>query len=281
MQRSKLGDGGAKHGKKHKVAMKHLVVYMSYSNGCSCRRPVSFSAPMRLCTYSFRLFQVEVLTDSAGIFSFTLAVVYIDKLREEPSCAICLEICFEPNTTPCGHGFCKKCLRSAADKCGKRCPKCRKLISNGRSCTVNTVLWNTIQLLFPQEVEARKAAAVASNSQERAAKNKSPIRNNHGNENQHRHIRFLRESNRGEGSSNGQEGELRRLRNGSLRNRSTRASRHSSRDVSERRRTEMPEQDVDVALALWLQREEFMEAFEGTDEPERPLGKSQFKNHCF
>lgn len=27
-----------------------------------------------------------------------------------------------------------------------------------RSCTVNTVLWNTIELLFPQEIEARKAA---------------------------------------------------------------------------------------------------------------------------
>ncbi|KAK6928457.1 hypothetical protein RJ641_007048 [Dillenia turbinata] len=199
----------------------------------------------------------------------------MDKLREELSCAICLEICFEPSTTPCGHrqllftdfcSFCKKCLRSAADKCGKRCPKCRQLI---RSCTVNTVLWNTIQLLFPQEVEARKAAAVASNSQERVAKNKSPIRNNHGNDDQHRHIRFLRESDPGEGLSNGQEGELRRLRNGSLRNRSTRISRHSSRDVSERRRTGMPEQDMDAALALRLQREEFMEAFEGIDEPER------------
>ncbi|CAL1391567.1 unnamed protein product [Linum trigynum] len=84
----------------------------------------------------------------------------LDKLRAELSCAICLEICYEPSTTSCGHSFCKKCLRSAADKCGKKCPKCRQLISNGRSCTVNTVLWNTIQLLFPQDVEARKSAMV-------------------------------------------------------------------------------------------------------------------------
>ena len=82
-------------------------------------------------------------------------------LKEELSCAICLEICFEPSTTPCGHSFCKKCLRSAADKCGKRCPKCGQLISNSRSCTVNTVLWNTIQLLFPQ-VEARKAIGASN-----------------------------------------------------------------------------------------------------------------------
>ncbi|XP_016476903.1 uncharacterized protein LOC107798430 [Nicotiana tabacum] len=68
----------------------------------------------------------------------------MDQLRAELSCAICLEICYEPSTTPCGHSFCRKCLRSATDKCGKKCPKCRQLISNGRYCTVNTVLWNTI-----------------------------------------------------------------------------------------------------------------------------------------
>ncbi|GMI67091.1 hypothetical protein HRI_000378400 [Hibiscus trionum] len=94
--------------------------------------------------------------------SRTLQCTCVDKLREELSCAICLDICFEPITTPCGHSFCKKCLRSAADKCGNRCPKCRQPISNGISCSVNTVLWNTIQLLFPKEVsEARKAAAGA------------------------------------------------------------------------------------------------------------------------
>ncbi|KAJ0962002.1 hypothetical protein J5N97_029830 [Dioscorea zingiberensis] len=49
----------------------------------------------------------------------------IDRLREELSCAICLEVGFEPSTTPCGHSFCMKCLKSSASKCGKRCPKCR------------------------------------------------------------------------------------------------------------------------------------------------------------
>ncbi|KAK6920496.1 LOW QUALITY PROTEIN: Zinc finger, C3HC4 RING-type, partial [Dillenia turbinata] len=195
-------------------------------------------------------------------FCSNIVLPCIDKLREELACAICLEICFEPSTTPCGHSFCKKCLCSAADKYGKRCLTCRQLISNGRSCTVNTILWNTIQLLFPQE----KAAAVTSNSQERATKNKSPIRNNHGNDNQHKHIRFLRESDQGEGSSNGKP---RRLRNGSLRNRSTRASRHSSRDVSERRRAEMPEQDVDAALASGCREKSSCKAFANTDEPER------------
>ncbi|KAE8021391.1 hypothetical protein FH972_007285 [Carpinus fangiana] len=95
------------------------------------------------------------------------ALPNMDRLKEELSCAICSEICFEPSSTLCGHSFCMKCLRSAVDKCGRKCPKCRQLISNGRSCTVNTVLWNTIQLLFPQEVEARKAAG-ALNGREAA-----------------------------------------------------------------------------------------------------------------
>ncbi|XAR58252.1 hypothetical protein NMG60_11026670 [Bertholletia excelsa] len=142
----------------------------------------------------------------------------MDRLREELSCAICLEICFEPSTTPCGHSFCKKCLRSAADKCGKRCPKCRQLIGNGRSCTVNTVLWNAIQLLFPQEVEARKAAGALN---PREADKESPKR-------------FMTET----------------------------------QNVRRRRRGGQS-QDEDAALALRLQREEFMEAFRGSEEDYR------------
>ncbi|CAD5171208.1 unnamed protein product [Musa acuminata subsp. malaccensis] len=58
----------------------------------------------------------------------------IDRLREELSCTICLEICFEPSTCPCGHRqvptcFCIKCSKCAANKCGNRCPKCREPIS--------------------------------------------------------------------------------------------------------------------------------------------------------
>ncbi|KAK0588566.1 hypothetical protein LWI29_002710 [Acer saccharum] len=116
------------------------------------------------------------IEENSGVSCSNSVLPCIDKLREELSCAICLEICYEPSTTTCGHSFCKKCLRSAADKCGKRCPKCRQLNSNGRSCTVNTVLWNTIQLLFPQEVEARKAGGALNNPEE--SEHRSPARGN-------------------------------------------------------------------------------------------------------
>ncbi|XP_019161304.1 PREDICTED: E3 ubiquitin-protein ligase RNF169-like [Ipomoea nil] len=185
----------------------------------------------------------------------------IDKLREELSCAICLEICFEPSTTPCGHSFCKKCLRSAADKCGKKCPKCRQLISNGRSCTVNTVLWNTIQLLFPQEVEARKA----SNGK---VQQQSPARTHHHHHNsRNRRVGMLNNNNSPEAESEQQQHQSLGRANTS-RSRVRRESGRPSRGdfVSVRSRRELPSQDEDSALALRLQREEFMAAFRDDSE---------------
>lgn len=81
----------------------------------------------------------------------------LDKLREELTCGVCLDICFEPSTTSCGHSFCRGCLQSVYIKCGLRCPKCRQELSTSgkNDCPINTVLWNTIQLLFPLETAAR------------------------------------------------------------------------------------------------------------------------------
>ncbi|KAI3860072.1 hypothetical protein MKW92_041921, partial [Papaver armeniacum] len=179
----------------------------------------------------------------------------MDKLREELSCAICWEICFEPSTTPCGHSFCKKCLKSAADKCGKKCPKCRQLIGNGRSCIVNTSLWNTIQLLFPQEVEARKAVA-AKNSREEVKDCISTSPSSRTNSMMMTNPSDIRVSS----SSRNQSGRANFM--GMNRVDSVRLS------SSARIRRARPSQAEDAALALRLQREEFMVAFRAADEPQ-------------
>ncbi|EHA8586302.1 E3 ubiquitin-protein ligase ORTHRUS 5 [Cocos nucifera] len=167
----------------------------------------------------------------------------MDRLREELSCAICLDICFEPSTTPCGHSFCMKCLKCAAAKCGKRCPKCRQLISNGRSCTVNTVLWNTIQLLFPEEVEARKnSTAATSRSSNVQSPERSSINVRHGHANSNTRSSHTRSA--------------------------TQVSQGMDRERIIRRRA-IPSQSEDAALALRLQREEFMVAFHDNREQQR------------
>eukprot|EP00258_Populus_trichocarpa_P027110 XP_024443129.1 glycosyltransferase family 92 protein RCOM_0530710 [Populus trichocarpa] len=223
------------------------------------------------------------------------ALPCMDKLREELSCAICLEICFEPSTTSCGHSFCKKCLRSAADKCGKKCPKCRQLIGNSRSCTVNTVLWNTIQLLFPQEVEAKKASGKKNQkehqSSERKTNNDLISRNVRPSRVSYRDtsVQPSRVPNRGAITNRGmlrQDDPSTRVSNRDastsrdmwnqdeedtplvqrLRRREALERLILSREASGRRRRGIPSQDEDTALALRLQREEFMEAFGGTQE---------------
>ncbi|KAE8694391.1 hypothetical protein F3Y22_tig00110783pilonHSYRG00145 [Hibiscus syriacus] len=200
-----------------------------------------------------------------------------DKLREELSCAICLDICFEPSTTPCGHSFCKKCLRSAADKCGKRCPKCRQLISNGRSCTVNTVLWNTIQLLFPKEVEARKAAASALNSKEVDCR--SP-ESGTGSGTRRTRTRTRTRVQDPALAARLQREDLERLVN-TRRGTPVRQQRENdlSRLVSAagRRRRGTPGQDGDAALALRMQREEFMEAFRGSSGQNLSLARANLR----
>ncbi|TYH42606.1 hypothetical protein ES332_D11G074800v1 [Gossypium tomentosum] len=128
------------------------------------------------------------------------------------------------------------------DKCGKRCPKCRQIISNGRSCSVNTVLWNTIQLLFPNEVsEARKSAAGALNSQE--VEPGSPESGRRSN----RRARSVRPP------------MVISTRDAALAFRQQ--SEDLSRLVSTRTRRGTPSQSEDVALALRLQREQSMESF--------------------
>ncbi|KAJ4827334.1 hypothetical protein Tsubulata_003287 [Turnera subulata] len=240
----------------------------------------------------------ELEKENPGVSCPNAALPCMDKLREEFSCAICLEMCFEPSTTPCGHSFCKKCLRSAADKCGKRCPKCRQLISNGRSCTVNTVLWNTIQLLFPQEVEARKATG-ASNSRETELQTPTDRVNNYFRSQISRYSRNSSRdrSLRSRGTVSLDEGpelalslpeaELTRIvRRDAAGGRSAGTLRQdedpavaqrlqrrealsrllTTREAGGGRRRGTPGQDEDAALALRLQREEFMEAFRGTNE---------------
>ncbi|KAL2635607.1 hypothetical protein R1flu_007086 [Riccia fluitans] len=96
---------------------------------------------------------------------------HLDQLREELSCAVCLEICFEPSTISCGHSFCGTCLQSVLKMCGPKCPKCRQPLRSeaSKSCRTNTVLWNTIQILFPQECAARQADKQKQREQEEEA----------------------------------------------------------------------------------------------------------------
>ena len=140
---------------------------------------------------------------------------------------------------------------------------------------MNTVLWNTIQLLFPQEVEARKAAATLNS---REAEHQGPQRGFHNNV----RTRSMRSSATSSGDATPRRREIpnqdeydastlrferenfARLISRSVdsleaedqnpQRRSTRPSTVSTRDRSTRRRG-IPSQDEDAALAIRLERE--------------------------
>lgn len=102
---------------------------------------------------------------------------------------------------------------------------------------MNTILWNTIQLLFPQEVEARKAV-VSKNNREEEVTNQSHV------------------------TENNRVG----TRSGWTNSNSMVMNRESVRVRS--RRSMVPSQAEDAALALRLQREEFMVAFRAEEQQE-------------
>ncbi|XP_047073532.1 E3 ubiquitin-protein ligase RING1-like [Lolium rigidum] len=225
--------------------------------------------------------------EASGSAKDAVAMPCMDRLREELSCAICLDICFEPSTTPCGHSFCLQCLKHAASKCGKRCPKCRQLISNSRSCTINTVLWNTIQLLFPSEVEARRTSiASCSASMDDDVKQSVPRSSNFTQggmrtrntstssvvqDSARTNRSFVtpgsRRSMQGPGSMNTSTGSF------DTQDRRSTRSRGSSRSfvqASQLLATGGSAQSDDSALAYRLQQEEFMTAFHTEDGERQP-----------
>jgi len=47
------------------------------------------------------------------------------KVRAEVVCPLCLDLWLDVVATPCGHRFCRTCLRRSLTRCSSRCPLCR------------------------------------------------------------------------------------------------------------------------------------------------------------
>ena len=63
----------------------------------------------------------------------------------------------QPATLPCGHSFCRKCLRQCLVH-DLRCPSCRVDVPyNATDPAVNIALTEALQLLHPREAAERRA----------------------------------------------------------------------------------------------------------------------------
>jgi len=72
-------------------------------------------------------------------------------------CSLCLRLFHDPVTTPCGHTYCKLCLRKALEY-GTNCPLCRHFLCSRHqelSLSVNFTLISILKKNFPQEYKLR------------------------------------------------------------------------------------------------------------------------------
>ncbi|XP_051505535.1 E3 ubiquitin/ISG15 ligase TRIM25-like isoform X2 [Myxocyprinus asiaticus] len=76
----------------------------------------------------------QIITSSSG------------PLTEELQCSICLDVFIDPVTIPCGHSFCKTCLKECWDNSkGCCCPYCKETFSKRPDLKVNTALRQVVQ----------------------------------------------------------------------------------------------------------------------------------------
>ncbi|XP_065137452.1 E3 ubiquitin-protein ligase TRIM39-like [Paramisgurnus dabryanus] len=68
-------------------------------------------------------------------------------LSEELQCSICLDVFSDPVSTPCGHNFCKHCLKQCWDTSqGYHCPLCKEKFNKRPDLKINTTLREIVQL---------------------------------------------------------------------------------------------------------------------------------------
>ncbi|XP_056317276.1 nuclear factor 7, ovary isoform X2 [Danio aesculapii] len=75
-------------------------------------------------------------------------------LTEDCQCPVCLDVFTDPVTTPCGHNFCKACLKQCWDNSQDyRCPLCKETSSKRPEVKSNTVLREIVQLFMESTKE--------------------------------------------------------------------------------------------------------------------------------
>ncbi|XP_073715902.1 E3 ubiquitin-protein ligase TRIM39-like [Misgurnus anguillicaudatus] len=91
-------------------------------------------------------------------------------LTEELRCSMCLDVFSDPVTTPCGHNFCRICLKQCWDNSQiYSCPYCKKTFSKRPDLNINTTL-REITLIFMEKFSLRSSKVLCDICDERKLK---------------------------------------------------------------------------------------------------------------
>lgn len=88
---------------------------------------------------------------------------FVTELQSELECQVCVQLFYDPITTPCGHTFCQKCLARSLDHSDK-CPLCRSdfpSFTYFQSQPATTTTTSLISTAFPLLSAERKASIEA------------------------------------------------------------------------------------------------------------------------
>ncbi|XP_073715789.1 E3 ubiquitin/ISG15 ligase TRIM25 [Misgurnus anguillicaudatus] len=91
-------------------------------------------------------------------------------LSEELQCCICLDVFSDPVSTPCGHNFCRICLKQCWDNSQiYSCPYCKETFSKRPELKINTTL-REVTLIFKEKFSLRRSEVLCDVCDERKLK---------------------------------------------------------------------------------------------------------------
>ncbi|XP_073667970.1 E3 ubiquitin-protein ligase TRIM39-like isoform X1 [Paramisgurnus dabryanus] len=91
-------------------------------------------------------------------------------LSEELQCCICLDVFSDPVSTPCGHNFCRICLKQCWDNSQiYSCPYCKETFSKRPELNINTTL-REVTLIFKEKFSLRRSEVLCDICDERKLK---------------------------------------------------------------------------------------------------------------
>lgn len=68
-------------------------------------------------------------------------------LEDRLTCAICLGLYQDPVTLPCGHNFCRACVRDWWRRCDQECPACREPVPGRAELRRNVALSDVLEVV--------------------------------------------------------------------------------------------------------------------------------------
>ncbi|XP_072761128.1 E3 ubiquitin-protein ligase UHRF1 [Anoplolepis gracilipes] len=74
---------------------------------------------------------------------------FLQYISERFTCVCCLEIVYNPVTTPCAHNTCLKCLKQSFSSEVYSCPSCRYNLGKTYKMTINQALASALLFLYP------------------------------------------------------------------------------------------------------------------------------------